>query len=229
MTGSTSGCGGAVNASAALPYLGKLMGWLAQGFAMEAGRIVAGQIPREVGEAYSKLAAVLKGDGMEAVYGFSRVHLAGGRLGALVAGYLLDGDRVNSRAVHDNGGELIYVPTVLSMGLGALGQKMLAASLNHESRPDRETAAAWVREALTVDTWEMVEGDDEIDKRGRYRALIAGGHNVEVEWDPSKSLTTQTRLTVRRGLLLQGRDPQWYPHDSIDIGIPYRELWGDPT
>jgi hypothetical protein len=61
----------------------------------------------------------------------------------------------------------------------------------------------------------------------RKTALVSTflDRNIQIEWDPNERRTEQCRLTIREGVVLKGRRPQWdYEHD---FAIAPYQIWDD--
>lgn len=138
--------------------------------------------------------------------------------------------RTDARAVLITNSEPVIVPAAIALGCFLYAQERIQEFLNAEAvagenRLAREAELqSWFRANKGVRVYEQISGGESVGEDAVFRALTADDKNYEFEWRPSESLTTQTRLTIREGVVLQGRDPRW--EHEVDVGIPSYKLWG---
>ena len=214
--GGLSGCAAA--AVRAGPFLRELGGWIAQGVGFEIGQSAVDAVPDTINSLYTQLIDD-EGEPDSDLYGWAPRLLDVSGFRGIVAGTFEDTNPfqrhrpVTSWSIHDNSGDKLRVPSVLSMGLAVLGAHLQDLSISRAER----------RHILHVNVWELVSGNESLDKASIYRAVNAEDRNIEVEWIPTRSKTELTQLEVRLGRVLKGDPPRW--DETAEIGIASQKLW----
>jgi hypothetical protein len=221
-------------APAAGRFLATVVSKLAEGFGLKAGEVAAEQLPDVVTHAIKQLPTDVGERVGSAVYGFASNVIDRTNLRAAVAANFklseeFEDDKLRSYAVHLNANGYITAPAVVTLGLALLAEKERETRLKDLTEKQRQANLpaihAELRDQLSINVYELVDGSDQLDEFGIYRTVTSYGRNIEVEWDPTDSKTEQCRLTVRRGLVIKGRPATW--ETQHDIHIPSQFVWGD--
>jgi hypothetical protein len=235
--GTGAGAGGcAAVAPGARRLLTTVLGFLVEGAGLELGGSLVRNAPDIVRSAAAQLPTD-KGEQAGSVYGYASefVTATGPTAGlhvAVAANYVDSppvGDEVlSSWAVHNNVDGYLTVPAVISLGLGRFAIARKDSLLSTWGEKHLAEVYARVRQEMSVNVYERVDSDDEpglITERAVYRVSTFVDRNIEIEWDPNERRTEQCRLTIREGVVLKGRAPDWaYEHD---FAIAPYQIWDD--
>ena len=201
---------------------------------MELGASFVRTVPAMVQDAASLLPKD-KGDQVHGVYGYASDFVtatdptADLRV-AVAANYvdapLFEDEVLSSWAVHNNVEGFINVPAIVSLGLGRFAVARKTALLPSKPLPE---LYARVRLEMSVNVCERIDSDEEdrglITQPALYQLSTFLDRNIQVEWAPNERRTEQCRLTIREGVVLPGRRPQWdYEHD---FAIAPYQIWDD--
>lgn len=232
--GAAAGC--ASLAPKAFRFLKTIVGYLGEGIGLEIGSSLVQNVPDMV----NKAAVLLpddKGDQVDGAYGYATQFVTAtdptAELHVAVAANYVDstgfGDEVlSSWAVHNNINGHIKVPAVISFGLGRFAIARKTSLLSTWGQARLPEIYARVRQEMSVNVFERIDSDEDpglLTEHATYRVITFLDRNIEIEWDPNKSRTEQCRLTIREGVVLKGRRPQWdYEHD---FPIAPYQIWDD--
>jgi hypothetical protein len=135
-------------------------------------------------------------------------------------------EQLTSYAVHLNADSEVVAPSVVTLGLTLLARESLDGTLEEHrksgTQPDYPAVHAEIRERLSINFCELIEGSEQLNQFGVFRVLTTNRRNIEFEWDPTTSRTEQCRLTIRNGVVMKGK-VDW--DHSRDIAIPSHLIW----
>lgn len=219
-------------APAAGRFLLTVASWLGQGFGLKAGEIAAEKLPDAVNAAVSELPSDVGNKVGSAVYGFASNVVDRTNLRVAVAANFkrsetAQSEELRSYSIHLNSDGYVHAPSVVTLGLAMLAEKkqyqILQGLSAEQQQAQLPTIQAQLRNELSINVYELVNGSDLLNEFGVYRTVTFYNQNVEIEWDPTDSKTEQCRLTVRQGLIIKGRSANW--DLEYDINIPSYQIW----
>jgi hypothetical protein len=222
---SLTSCGGA-GIAAAGPFLKILGTAVVQGFGMKIGDALASDMPEWLRAGFDHLQGLTAEGVNQAVLAVAPELADASQIRGLVAGNFVIDQKVHSQAVHDNNGQPVNLPSVMTLGLALLAKQKAEQLVALDPTISSDVALALMRAELQLNVAGVADGEDSLGSKVRYRAVTVDDRSIEVEWDPTTSNTELSRLSVRRGLVLKGKDPIWEEDSSIEIGIPSYKLWG---
>lgn len=223
-------CGGVV-APTAMTFLRTIGLKLVEGFGMAIGEDIAEDVLGLI-SSMTDLLPQDKGDrvGDTVVAAASQIVDDANFKMAVAANFVKGGgmsdEELTSYAVHLNADNAVKAPSVVTFGLTLLARESLDGTLEELRKSGREpnypAIHAEIRERLSINFCELVKGSERLDQFGVFRALTTRRKNIEFEWDPTTSMTEQSRLTIRNGVVMRGK-VDW--DHSRDIAIPSHLIW----
>jgi hypothetical protein len=130
-----------------------------------------------------------------------------------------------SVGVQNGAQEILFLPAHVALGLGVLHGQLQTHFV--ESGYLAEDARVIATQALTVSDVVRTSGSNDLLKSSTYRVLMEDRKYVEIEWQPTTSLTKKSRIKASRGDVLNGREPTWIEGQVIETGFASLDLWGD--
>jgi hypothetical protein len=220
-----SGCGAAALVAAG-PFLEQVAVAVVAGLILDHADEAVGVLA----SAYDQLQRFDESKATQTIVAVSPIIEDVAEIRGLVAGNFVVNEKAHSRAVHVQGSGSIELPSVVTLGLALFAKRRIEVATAGLDQPSADEArgmvAAQLRNELQVNILSVVSGEDSLGTKVLYRAITADDRNLEIEWEPTESYTEQSRLTIRRGYVLRGKDPVWEEDSTVEIGIPYYKLWG---
>lgn len=222
-------------AISASPFLATLASGLAAGLGMTWGDEIGAATTDLVGDAANYLLQRFDHEPIATVWASATNWQDVSAVRGMVAGNFSAGDESESWTVYDNLDEYFQVPSVVALAIAELSKRVLNSRLpdvppgerNDKNSDEKVTRVIRrLRREMVIVEAERIEGSlADLTQASTHRLVMADDQNIEVEWDPTTSRTEQSRLTVRRGRVIKGRDAIWNEQENFDLGIPSHRLW----